>query len=285
MSNEKKHKIYEYASDFSGIISQFIAEKRNMGFLYDTEARHLVPFDRHLAYTASSTGQVASREVIESYIAKRDYESVRNHQARYLLVKQLCEYMKHYEYDVYAPPPLPKRENRSVFVPHIFSHVEIQKLLDAADTLPYCEKSPFRHIVFQMIFRLLYNCGLRCSEAKKLKISDVDLNKGILTIRSSKFQKDRLVPMSKSLTEYAQKYINKIRFVAGYTEHFLPSPKKKEYKEKTIYNNFRLILFRAGISHGGRGNGPRAHDLRHTFAVHCLQRWAENGVDIRAALP
>ena len=41
----------------------------------------------------------------------------------------------------------------------------------------------------------------------------------------------------------------------------------------------------AGISHGGRGHGPRVHDLRHTYAVHVLRKWVRGGVDLTTALP
>jgi integrase len=31
--------------------------------------------------------------------------------------------------------------------------------------------------------------------------------------------------------------------------------------------------------------GPRVHDFRHTFAVHCLRRWTLDGKNIQAMLP
>ena len=40
-----------------------------------------------------------------------------------------------------------------------------------------------------------------------------------------------------------------------------------------------------GIPHGGRGRGPRLHDLRHTFAVHRLEDWIREGADLQARLP
>ena len=48
---------------------------------------------------------------------------------------------------------------------------------------------------------------------------------------------------------------------------------------------YRSYLFQAGISHGGKGKGPRLHDLRHTFAVHALQKWIADGSDLLAKLP
>lgn len=44
-------------------------------------------------------------------------------------------------------------------------------------------------------------------------------------------------------------------------------------------------LYHAGISHGGKGHGPRIHDIRHTFAVHCLQRWVDENIDLETVLP
>lgn len=45
------------------------------------------------------------------------------------------------------------------------------------------------------------------------------------------------------------------------------------------------MLHRCGIPHGGRGKGPRIHDLRHTFAVHAMLRWYREGADLDARLP
>lgn len=52
-----------------------------------------------------------------------------------------------------------------------------------------------------------------------------------------------------------------------------------------VYHNFRRFLWKAGISHGGKGYGPRIHDFRHTFAVHCLKKWSIEGKDLMTYLP
>jgi len=52
-----------------------------------------------------------------------------------------------------------------------------------------------------------------------------------------------------------------------------------------IDKNFRRFLWQARISHGGRGHGPRVHDLRHTFAVNNLRGWFARGDDVGALLP
>jgi len=52
-----------------------------------------------------------------------------------------------------------------------------------------------------------------------------------------------------------------------------------------VDKNFRRFLWQARISHGGRGHGPRVHDLRHTFAVNNLRAWFAQGQDVGALLP
>ena len=53
----------------------------------------------------------------------------------------------------------------------------------------------------------------------------------------------------------------------------------------TIYQRYRRYLLAAGISHGGKGQGPRLHDIRHTFAVHVLQKWISEEADLTAMIP
>jgi len=63
------------------------------------------------------------------------------------------------------------------------------------------------------------------------------------------------------------------------------APDRTRISPMTIYQRYRRYLVGAGISHGGKGHGPRLHDLRHTFAVHVLQKWITEGVDLTAMMP
>ena len=141
-------------------------------------------------------------------------------------------------------------------------------------------------MVLPLLFRLLYCCGLRVSEATHLKVSDVDIEEGSLNIRKAKFGKERRVPVSQEIIGRLRAYSARVRSVtAAQDSVFLPSPSGQELSRKTVYGNFRTFLWEAGISHGGPGKGPRVHDLRHTYAVHCLKRWVEEGKDLSAYLP
>jgi integrase/recombinase XerD len=132
---------------------------------------------------------------------------------------------------------------------------------------------------------LLYGCGLRISETLALKQKDMDLKQGIITIRGSKFNKDRLIPMSPSLTRYLETYSLKIHQFSIAEDIFFMKKDKTAYAYDTVYKHFRKMLRQSGISHGGKGRGPRLHDLRHTFAVHSLNQMVRQGMDLYCALP
>jgi integrase len=132
---------------------------------------------------------------------------------------------------------------------------------------------------------MLYTCGLRVSEARLLKVSEVDLSTGILTINQSKKDKKRLAPVSDSLLKKLHDFTDKVHQSSRPDDYYFPALKGKAITIGNVYKNFRKFLWRAGISHAGRGHGPRIHDFRHTYAVHCLKRWVEQGKDLLAYIP
>jgi integrase/recombinase XerD len=66
---------------------------------------------------------------------------------------------------------------------------------------------------------------------------------------------------------------------------FFVAPHGGHYDSSTFYRWFRELLWETGVPYRGRLRGPRVHDLRHTFAVHCLERWYREGCDLNVKLP
>jgi integrase len=166
----------------------------------------------------------------------------------------------------------------------VFTREEIRGLLLSVDQLPIDPRSRIRHIVMPTLFRVLYGCGLRLGEALRLTVADVDLQRGILTIREGKFRRDRLVPVAPALQRRLQEYANALA-PRNEREPFFPSPRGGAYDPRAIYQTFRQLLRATGIAHGGRGHGPRLHEIRHAFAVHRLESWYRTGEDLNAKLP
>ena len=101
-------------------------------------------------------------------------------------------------HDAYLPARMPK-QSLDKYNPHIFSNDEIARILSLADGYQPTILSPNLSSIVPVAFRILYGCGLSCSELINLKIRDVDLENCRLAIRGSKFRKDRIVPMAASL--------------------------------------------------------------------------------------
>jgi len=154
---------------------------------------------------------------------------------------------------------------------YIFSEKELKNIFTICDNYPVSNVSPNRHLILPLVLRMLYGCGLRISEALNLKCNDIDLKQGTLFIRDAKFGKERIVPMAKTLTQRCRQYVDKVHNYNSCNPFFFPSPYGGRYNESTIYKLFRQILWKVGISHSGKG--PRLHDVRHSYSVHCLKKW------------
>ena len=279
-------KNYTYSGSLKTICEAFIQEKRAVGYLYNSEAKKLSEFSR-FTLDFKFPDNTLTKEVVQAWIAKKATDSDRNQYARFSLISQFSKYMDRMGYSSYIPGRDEVGKLHRTFVPYIFTHEEIRAFFTAADAMicPPYSASPRRHLVMPVLFRMLYCCGLSVSEATSLMGEDVDLENGVLTIRASKFGKTRYVPMSAELTEVCANYA-KTRLVGPPGgDWFFAAPNGGAYNTRTIYDIFRQLLWKAGISHGGRGKGPRVHDFRHTFCVHCLQKWTANGADPTTILP
>jgi integrase len=273
-----------YTSILADAIQGFVRERETLGYHRKKEATSLRRFDRFCVETGHND-LCLSKGLAMRWAEKKPYESDDAQGRRIRLVRMLARYMARSGYDAYIYPDYLGVSRSDTYQPYLFSEMELARFFACVDRCMPHRNSPYRHLIFTVLYRMLYGCGLRVSEALHLNVDDVDREEGTLAIKNTKFHKDRMVPMSASLTKRCRIYMDAMH-LAGRPEHpFFPSPYGGRYPERTIYAYFRRFIWEAGISHGGRGKGPRVHDLRHTFAVHCLKRWVRSGTDLTAALP
>ncbi len=269
---------------YAELCIRFIKYKKSLGYCYTHRQCHSIKYlNDYLAVNADDT-KVLSKKLVEGYIARRKGEAVATHRKRIFIIRQFAVFLSSLGYDAYQPPFGRIKADKN-FVPYIYTKEEISAIVKASEHLQYTPVSPTYHLVYPMLLRLLFGCGLRISEALHLTFQDVDLDEGILTIKSSKFNSSRLVPMSRSVWDYSLRYCAKMNFNSTYSGYFFPSRKGRPYRVVSAYAQFRNFLQIAGIPHRGRGNGPRMHDARHTYAVNALEHMVRQGMDIYCALP
>jgi integrase len=271
----------ERLRDYCG---DFIASKRAGGIGYERQEIHLNKFLDFCANYPFGDG-LLSKEAVSAWSAKRGVERPNTRHGRVTPVRELAEYLNKHGIPAYVAPKIRGGDNS--FVPYIFTSGELARLFTAADNRRgNVVAHPNGHYTLPMMMRTIYACGLRRAEVTRLRIRDVDLDDGVLTVLDSKFGKDRLIPIhpefKKQLVDYSEKELSG---TFDKDSPFFPTPSGNFYDGHSIYGAFRKFLDDADISHGGKDKGPRLHDLRHTFAVNCLKKWVKDGNDINAAVP
>ena len=274
-----------YESVFAEQMAGFVRYKRAQGLKYSDASRKLRAFSRFMA-SAGHSKMAISQDLVDQWCRRRPDERISNQLNRISYLNQFLLYLAACGIPVALPHMSSRRGTRGTFTPYVFNRHELDRLFAAFDRLQ--ARSPsVMPAVLPVLIRLLYGCGLRVSEALNLTRRDVDLKNSCLTIRHAKFDQDRLVPLSPSLVEIMGRYDATAPrlFRAEPDTRFFTQLDGTPVTPDNVYRWFRKTLWAAGISHGGRGHGPRVHDLRHTFAVYSLQGLVNQGADVYWALP
>lgn len=280
---KNKEKQFVFTGPFKDHCPQYVSYKRGLGFTFGESSLYLLRLmdDYFKQYHLSSP--VLTKTMVEDFVSRRDKESEKTQRMRMSLIRQFALFMNRRGYDFYVYPdqliPIAK-----TFTPYIFTHGEIERMMNVVDSLAYTPHSKYYHLVYPMLFRMLYGCGLRINEALSLKRSEVDLVNGILTITKAKLGTSRLVPMSWSLTDYCKNYAEDMGFEMFSEGYFYPSRDAGKYHNTPVYVKFKQFMKRAGIFPDG-SVGPRVHDIRHTYAVHALEKMINDGQDVYCTLP
>lgn len=274
-------------SDFHGPFAEqltaFVAFKRSLGFKYGGEADILKRFDR---WTLTQPGgcRTLTQDVVDRWLVRGSLEGDKTQRRRVGVIRHFGLYLNTLGQPAYIPEPLASSRHYT-FVPHIFTPHELTRIFEETDRLVPHRQSSTLPVVLPVLLRLLYGCGLRVSEGLGLTLSDIDWADQTLTIHASKFGKDRVIPMAPSLVTVLQHYVAVVHPESPTSAwlfcHWDGSPILRD----NVYRRFRDILWYAGIAHRGKGQGPRVHDLRHSFAAHTLKAAVDRQVDIHAMLP
>lgn len=183
------------------------------------------------------------------------------------------------------PPPdlIPCRYVRPQ--PYFFNDGEIEHLLQAALDLP--PRDGLRRWTFHCLFGLLSVSGLRFCEARGLTLDDVDLDEAVLTIRSSKFGKSRLVPLHASTVAVLADYLERRQrlLCASSVNYVFVNERGKPLSHDQALDTFQRLLKTIGFAAQAERRRPHLHDLRHRFALETLLQWYRDGQEVERRLP
>lgn len=265
-------------------ITDYVLYQRSLGKKAENEEKHLRNLSKFsLDYDLSET--ILPEKLVKDWGKQRESEKAKTHSSRMGILRMFAVYLTNLGYAVYIPEVPVFKNKWSTFTPHIYSDEELVCFFSAADTINIRSDSNIfgRKRYLPTLFRLLLGCGLRIGEALRLQPSDIDFKTDVIHIREAKNDKERIVPMSKSLSCQMLSYIND-NGIANSIPVFSKFDGQLN-NEEVIYDWFRKILLNAGIEHKGKDYGPRVHDFRHTFAVRSLNKMLSDGIPFYSALP
>jgi len=173
--------------------------------------------------------------------------------------------------------------------PHIFTDHEIEQLMAEAARLS--SSTGLRALTLGTLIGLLAGTGLRPGEALALDVQDVDLQNGILSVRRTKFDKSRFVPVHESVCVALAHYAQRREAICPrrQTKAFLVSERGTRLGHAAVRRTFAMLSRAIGLRtpmQGKRiGRGPRLQDLRHTFATRRLVEWYRTGLDVGCMMP
>lgn len=272
----------QFTGPFAPMCEKFVAQKRLLGAEYTQQENILRRFDNFCS-AFEVEPYIISQELASAWSRKFPNETDTNRYNRVMEMLRFSKFLVTEGYPSFLTNSYPVK--RSTHTPYIFTKEELQRLFHVVDSLEPCPSVPYRHLIMPLLFRLLYGCGLRISETLALTKADVDSETGVLHIMHGKNGRERLVPMSPSLTKRCADYTEEVLMGKPSDAFFFFRMADKPYSRSGIGKAFRGFLWDAGIPYLGKERGPNVHDLRHTFVCHRLNQWASAGTDLNAVLP
>jgi len=267
-------------------LHEYLSLRRNLGYKLREAGKALLDFVKFM----EQQGALYITEALALTWAQQPANAQPAYWAQRLsFVRGFARYRSSSDPRTQIPSPglLPFQPKRAR--PYLYSDEEIERLLRAALEMPHrYERGALLPWVYYCLFGLLSVSGLRLGEARNLELQDVDLEAEVLTVRSAKFGKTRLVPLHASTCQVLAEYLaRRQEHWAGraVSSYLFVSSWGNRLDSGQIHRAFYVLSRQIGLRGASDSHGPRLHDLRHRFATSTLVNWYRADQDPGRLLP
>ena len=274
------NKLNKFNSFLKPHIQAYISyQKASMRWNEVSYERNLAIFERYcLKYYPEAT--VLSQDMVNGWCCKRQTESNNSCRSRIYVIAGLIRYLRNRGETNVTEPVIPK-EDRRTYIPHAFTETELTNFFKACDSITVRAnilEHRKRRITIPVFFRLLYSSGMRTNEARMLKVSDVDLENGVINISSSKGYGQHYVALHDSMLELLKNYDAAIRKYNSNRTYFFPAKGDSFHRNGWVYTNFRLMWNKYNCEYA------TAYELRHNYAIENINRYTNEGFGFNSKL-
>ncbi|GEC15319.1 tyrosine-type recombinase/integrase [Nitrobacter winogradskyi] len=262
----------------------YLSERRRLGFVLDRSGSLTLAFAR-FADGSGHEGPLTSAIVLRWVKEEAVHADPFTWAQRLNVLRPFARHLADAEPRTGFPEGAPFGRSKRRLAPHIFTPAEVNGLIAAAGTLPAVFGAG--PATLPTLLGLLAATGLRISEALRLWCGDLsDLNTHI-TVKRSKFERTRIVPLHPTAAVALREYL-RARARLGSTYRSAPLFLDERSGEILRYAAVRRAWLRLtgdlGIVPRGGHRFIRIHDLRHTFICRRLMLWQADGTDIDNAM-
>ena len=267
-------------SRLHALLDDYLALRRGLGFKLRAERLLLPGF---VDFVEQAGAESVTVELALAWAKTPSGVDPFRWQRRLSMVRGFARYVYAFDPVTEVPPDRLLAYRYSRPTPFLLSDQEIAALLAAADTL----RPLLLAVTCRTLFGLLAVTGLRVGEAIDLDREDVDLARRLLTVRKTKFNKSRVLPLHPSTSDALATYTQE-------RDRLCPKPMAASFFVSTagtrlLYPVVRKVFVdlvnELGIQPRSPSCRPRLHGLRHSFVVNTLLGWYRDDVDVAAKLP
>ena len=255
---------YNFKSIFKNELNYFIKYKRSLGLKYENEISRLKYID-NILYELKLKSKIITKETFYKLVERNNMQG-ENYARQYGVTKDFCKYLISNE---------DKKFNViNNYKPVIFTNEEILLLFQTMDKYKerYKGKKYYRlYYCYCILFRLLYSCGLRVSEAIKITIDDIKFNENTINIIDSKRHISRIIVFSNSMKKCLEDYIELFDITDGL---LFKSARNKKISCKSLRKYYKRLLNLSNLN-----SNSHIHDMRHLFCNYALNQMLEKGYD------
>jgi integron integrase len=298
MKDRPERKPFRYPQQVGSLLDGLKKTLRVQNYAMTTERNYLQWVERFLAFHGDCHPDKLAEPDIRAYL---DFMALERKIAAKTQNQALCAivyFSKHVlqkelgDFSDFARARTPRR------LPVVLTQAEVKQLLEA---------SPGTR---GLMASVIYGGGLRLMECCRLRVKDLDFGYMQITVREGKGNKDRRVPMPRTLADRLRQHLESVKKLheddlkQGFGEVYLPDGLARKYPNAATEWKWQFVFPAANFSTDPRNGAYRrhhihesgiqkalkkaaealgitkritVHTLRHSFATHLL----ENGSDIR----